>query len=57
MLPGNEIMLGRWWRAGAGGFEEEVSYSGPFVFWRVEGTPEERLRGVESAVEFMESAL
>ncbi|KAK3110233.1 hypothetical protein LTR53_015673, partial [Teratosphaeriaceae sp. CCFEE 6253] len=35
VLPGGEMMLGRWWSPGDGTGEEQ--YSGPFVLWCVDG--------------------
>ena len=54
VLPGNEIMLGRWWRIGAISDPEDPSYSGPFIFWRIEGTVEEKLVDIATAVKFLD---
>jgi hypothetical protein len=31
VLPGGEMMIGRWWKAQNG--EDEEMYSGPFLMW------------------------
>ena len=35
VLPGGQIVLGRWWSPSQG--EEEEMYSGPFILWCVDG--------------------
>lgn len=51
ILPGSQIMLGRWWDADPHG---DGTYSGPFIFWRVEESVEDRLRNVDSALAFLD---
>ncbi|KAK5007161.1 hypothetical protein LTR28_005618 [Elasticomyces elasticus] len=36
VLPGGQVMLGRWWSPGEGTGEDQ--YSGPFIFWNVDGS-------------------
>lgn len=55
VLPGNEIMLGRWWRVEPDPALQEPAYSGPFIFWRVEGSAEDKVKDATDAVKFLES--
>jgi hypothetical protein len=55
VLPGNEIMLGRWWRVEPDPAQQEPAYSGPFIFWRVEGSAEDKVKKATDAVKFLES--
>jgi hypothetical protein len=55
VLPGNEIMIGRWWRLESDPTDQEPTYSGPFIFWGVEGTAEDKVKDVTTALKFMES--
>ena len=51
VLPGGQVMVGRWWRP----FDPEdaPSYSGPFIFWQVPATEAEK-ENVQEALDFME---
>jgi hypothetical protein len=53
VLPGNQIMLGRWWRLSESDLDGP-SYCGPFIFWQVEATPEEKLADAEVALKFLD---
>ena len=39
VVPGGQVVVGRWWSvpAAGGGGEEEMMYSGPFILWCVDG--------------------
>lgn len=37
VLPGSQLMLGRWWSPTREVLPDGGSYCGPFVFWAVEG--------------------
>lgn len=42
VLPGGEIVVGRWWNPLSSVDDEdqdEEMYSGPFIFWCVDGKP------------------
>jgi hypothetical protein len=53
VLPGNEIMIGRWWRVEPDPADQEPAYSGPFIFWGVEGTAEDKATDATAALKFM----
>lgn len=53
VLPGNQIMLGRWWSP-TGVMERGRTYCGPFIFWRVSGSVEDRMRTTDDAVAFLD---
>jgi hypothetical protein len=55
VLPGNEIMLGRWWRVEPDPAQQEPAYSGPFIYWRLEGSAEDKIKDANDAAKFMES--
>lgn len=38
VLPGGKIMVGRWWCPSDG--EGDRMYSGPFILWNVQRSPE-----------------
>ncbi|KAF2842548.1 hypothetical protein M501DRAFT_927009 [Patellaria atrata CBS 101060] len=40
VLPGGQIMLGRWWSPEEGAINTTEMYSGPFILWNVDGSPE-----------------
>lgn len=50
VLPGNEIILGRWWNPNG-----ISNYSGPFLFWGVPGTAEEKVKDIDAALKFLEA--
>lgn len=45
VLPGEQMVVGRWWSPGAGADEE--MYSGPFILWCVDGPKYDELDGAE----------
>ncbi|RFU36337.1 hypothetical protein B7463_g65, partial [Scytalidium lignicola] len=52
VLPGNRIIIGRWWDIDTVG----DSYCGPFIFWNVFGSPtEERTEEKEDVIKFFDS--
>ncbi|OBT69421.1 hypothetical protein VE03_01163 [Pseudogymnoascus sp. 23342-1-I1] len=53
VLPGNQIMLGRWWSP-TGSMERGRTYCGPFIFWRVSGSVEDKMRTTDDAVAFLD---
>ncbi|OBT79980.1 hypothetical protein VF21_01140 [Pseudogymnoascus sp. 05NY08] len=53
VLPGNQIMLGRWW-CPTGVMDRGYTYCGPFIFWRVSGSAEDRMRTTGDALNFLE---
>lgn len=53
VLPGGQIILGRWWSALHPDLEDGGKYSGPFMFWCVDGTQEDKLKTVEEAAKFI----
>ncbi|KFY51008.1 hypothetical protein V496_09025 [Pseudogymnoascus sp. VKM F-4515 (FW-2607)] len=53
VLPGNQIMLGRWWSPN-GSMERGLTYCGPFIFWRVSGSAEDKMRTIDDAVAFLD---
>lgn len=55
VLPGNQIMIGRWWRAEPDTPSNSPSYSGPFIFWAVETSPEDKLKDATTALQFLDS--
>jgi hypothetical protein len=55
VLPGGQIILGRWWSAIHPDLEDGGKYCGPFVFWCVDGTAEDKLQTVDDAVRFINS--
>ncbi|KFZ08049.1 hypothetical protein V502_09571 [Pseudogymnoascus sp. VKM F-4520 (FW-2644)] len=53
VLPGNQIMLGRWW-CPTGLMDRGRTYCGPFIFWRVSGSAEDRMRTTDDALTFLD---
>ena len=53
VLPGNQIILGRWW-CPIGLLERDLSYCGPFIFWRVSGSPEDKTKTISDAISFLD---
>lgn len=53
VLPGNQIMLGRWW-CPTGTVERGHTYCGPFIFWRVSGSVEDKMRTTDDALKFLD---
>ncbi|KFX91484.1 hypothetical protein O988_07727 [Pseudogymnoascus sp. VKM F-3808] len=53
VLPGGHIMLGRWWSP-TGPMDRGRTYCGPFIFWRVSGSPEDRMRTTDDAAAFLD---
>lgn len=41
VLPGGEIVVGRWWSPQDEDDEDEELYSGPFIFWCTDPNPTE----------------
>lgn len=35
VLPGGQMILGRWWCAQADPADDRYAYSGPFIFWNI----------------------
>jgi hypothetical protein len=48
VLPGSNIILGRWWSP------LDIDFSGPFIYWLVNECPEDSLKTVDTAVKFLE---
>lgn len=53
VLPGNQIILGRWW-CPIGAMESGRSYCGPFIFWNVPGLAEDKMKTVNDALAFLD---
>jgi len=53
ILPGNHIMLGRWWSP-FGTSPSGRSYGGPFIYWNVAGSPEDKVKKIKDAVAFLD---
>ncbi|KFY16136.1 hypothetical protein V491_05439 [Pseudogymnoascus sp. VKM F-3775] len=53
VLPGNQIMLGRWWSP-TGSMDRGRTYCGPFIFWRVSGSAEDKMRTTDDALAFLD---
>lgn len=56
VLPGGQIMLGRWWSPGLDGSgDDEEVYSGPFILWCVDGPKYDELEELDGKAEMDES--
>lgn len=55
VLPGNQIIVGRWWWiSGRGGISEDDVPSGPFMFWNVDESEADPPLDMKDAMEFYE---
>jgi hypothetical protein len=54
VLPGNRVIVGRWWWIRNNNIEDDDIPSGPFIFWNVDESNAERPIEKEDAMEFLD---
>ncbi|KAI9739003.1 MAG: hypothetical protein M1818_005317 [Claussenomyces sp. TS43310] len=59
VLPGGQLMLGRWWSPVRGVLADGGTYCGPFIFWAVDdaGLEDRSIATVDAALQFLDSVI
>lgn len=53
VLPGGNIMLGRWWSITQFGTAHTPSYCGPFIYWKVQESEKDKMANASLVLRFL----